>query len=265
MGPVSTAFRLRDGDIGPVQQSPVTCGSACLTVARMLVDPVFARWITRGEGSRLDAPAGATEGERFAAYEHVVMARTNGLLAGGGRWNLPWPRALGTPPWGAKKELEHGASRRGAEYEVDVLREERRGRLRASHAHLVDVVSDGEPALLYVGNRLLPRHVVLVLPDDGGDRLDVYDPGTGRVSVLTQDAFARRRLRLSGWDVPWMAVQPTGVRTVRAASGAALARSPGVPSRSPGSVAPLWSEDGHRTARSVRPAAASRPEPAPRP
>lgn len=213
---MSTGFRLRLGDQGPVQQSPVTCGSACLTVARMLVNPQFARWITTGEGPRVDAPPGDTEAERFAAYERVVMDRTNRLYAGGRRLNVPWPRALGTPPWGAKKELEFGASRRGTRYTVEVLRTDLAKRLRADHARLVEVVDDGEPALLYVGNAVLPRHVVLVLPGDGDRVLDVYDPTTGLVTLLDEESFAARRLRMSGWDVPWFAVQPDGTRRVQA-------------------------------------------------
>jgi hypothetical protein len=216
MGDMSTGYRLRHGDLGPVQQSPVTCGSACLTVARMLVNPRFARWIITGEGPHADAPPGDTEAERFAAYERVVMARTNRLWSGGGRLNIPWPRALGTPPWGAKKELEFGASRRGTEYEVGMLRTRSRRSLRSAHARLLEVVTDGEPALLYVGNRILPRHVVLVLPGDGDALLDVYDPATGSVTLLDADSFAERRLRLSGWDMPWMTVQPDGLGRVQA-------------------------------------------------
>lgn len=212
---MSYGFRLTAGDIGPVQQSPVTCGSACLTVARMLVNPAFARWIVRGEGPRLDAPVGATEAERFAAYERVVMGRTNRLYAGGGRLNLPWPRALGTPPWGARKELEFGASRRGTEYEQHVVRQLGSKGLRQAYARLVEVVADGQPALLYLGNAVLPRHVALVLPGDGG-RVNVYDPSTGAVSVLDPGRFAARELRLGGWDVPWLTVQPNGLRTVQA-------------------------------------------------
>ena len=215
-GLVATSFRLRIGDVGPVQQSPVTCGSACLTVARMLVDPVFARWITTGEGSRLDAPPGATQADRFAGYERIVMGRTNGVRAGSGRLNAPWPHALGTPPWGAKKELEYGASKLGTTYEVDVVREWRSTRLGPRFDHLLDVVADGEPALLYVGNAWTPRHVTLVLPEDEQRRLAVYDPGSGRVSRLERDDFTRGRLRLSGWDRPWIVVQPTGARRVRA-------------------------------------------------
>jgi len=213
---MSSGYRLRNGDVGPVQQSPVTCGSACLTVARMLVNPEFARWITLGEGPRADAPPGATEQERFAAYERVVMRRTNRLVAGGGRPNVPWPRSLGTPPWGALKELEFGASRRGTQYQLRVLRPRRRSGLRAAHARLVEVVADGEPALLYLGSATLPRHVTLVLPGDGDRVLDVYDPATGRVTLLDEDRFAARALGIAGWDVPWFTVQPDGTRRVQA-------------------------------------------------
>lgn len=213
---MAAPFRLSNGDTGPVQQSTVTCGSACLTVARMLVNPEFAHWIVTGEGPRADAPEGASEKARFAAYERIVMSRTNRLYAGDHRLNLPWPRALGTPPWGARKELEFGASRRGTDYELRTFRGERTVGLRAAHDRLVQVVAAGEPALLYVGNALMPRHVTLVLPGDGDRVLDVYDPATGVVGQLDVDSFAERRLRISGWDVPWVAVQPTGARRVQA-------------------------------------------------
>lgn len=215
---MSTAFRLVAGDLGPVQQSPVTCGSACLTVARMLVDPVFAAWVRTGEPRLPGSPAGATEAARFAAYERVVMGRTNALSLRGRVLNLPWPHALGTPPWGAKHELEYGAARRGTQYAVELLRTDSTGALRAGYDRLVDVVAEGEPGLLYIGNRELPRHVVLVLPGDGDRVIDVYEPASGRVSVLRRDDFEGRRLRLAGWDMPWMTVQPTGLRRETAAA-----------------------------------------------
>jgi hypothetical protein len=212
---VATTFRLRAGDTGPVQQSPVTCGSACLTVARMLADPVFASWVRTGEPQPPGAPWRVTADERFAAYERIVLRRTNSLFAGGRRLNAPWPRALGTPPWGARAELEFGAARLGTRYTIDVWRHETTPGLVDDFDTLVDVVADGEPALLYIGSVLAPRHVVLVLPGDGDRTLDVYDPATGRVDHLRRDAVVERRMRLSGWDVPWMAVRPTGLRTVR--------------------------------------------------
>lgn len=199
-----------------MQQSPVTCGSACLTVARMLVDESFASWIRTGSPRPPGAPAGATAHERFAAHEAVVQQRTNSIWAAGGRPNLPWPRALGTPPWGAKAELEHGAAKHGTRYAVDVLRPDAPQSLRRGFDLLVDVVADGSPGLLYVGNDLLPRHVVLILPGDGDRMLDVYDPGSGKVSHFRRDALVEKTLGLSGWDVPWFAVRPDGLRTVRA-------------------------------------------------
>jgi hypothetical protein len=212
------AYRLRAGDTGPVQQSPVTCGSACLTVARMLVDPLFASWVRTGRPNPPGSPGGATEADRFAAYERVVMRRTNSLFAGGHRLNVPWPRRLGTPPWGAMRELEYGAARIGTLYTIDVLHPGGEDDLVASFDTLVDVVAEGEPALLYVGSALSPRHVVLVLPGDGDRMLDVYDPASGQVDHLRRDTVVHRRLGLGGWNVPWVAVRPTGLRTVRSRS-----------------------------------------------
>jgi hypothetical protein len=109
-----------------------------------------------------------------------------------------------------------GAWGRGTQYHQHVLRPLDRGRLRAAHSRLVDVVAEGEPALLYIGNGVLPRHVTLVLPGDGDRILDVYDPATGQVTLLDENRFAARKLGIAGWDVPWVAVQPTGARTVQA-------------------------------------------------
>ena len=75
-------------------------------------------------------------------------------------------------------------------------------------------MAEGEPALLYIGNGVSPRHVVLVLPGDGDRMLDVYDPATGGSTPAPRHPV-QRRLGLSGWDVPWVAVRPTGLRTVR--------------------------------------------------
>jgi hypothetical protein len=202
-------FRLQAGDGAPLQQSSTTCGSASLTVARMLVDPVFARWITSGVGkdARDDEVAdGRTQTERFAAYEQVVAGRTNGVVGAGGRLQLPWPRALGTPPWGARRELEHGAAGPGTDYDISWFRVGSPARLKRSYAALRARVSEGRPALLYIGNAWTPRHVVLVMPPTRGQQLDVYEPSIGRVVDLPRESFTSRRLHLAGWDVPWAAV-----------------------------------------------------------
>jgi hypothetical protein len=198
----------RLGAAGPVQQSPVTCGSAALTVARMLVDPEFARWIVTGRTRAGGTVDGRTEQARFAAYERVVMSRTNAVVGAGGRLQVPWPRALGTPPWGALGELEAGAAAPGARYRLRVVRFAGPDSLRGTYRHLVHVVGDGRPALLYVGDAVTPRHVTLVLPAAGDGVLDVYDPASGAVTALDEDRYAARSLALAGWPMPWVLVQP---------------------------------------------------------
>ena len=219
---MSPPFRLVAGAPAPLQQSAVTCGAACLTVARMLVDPPFARWVLDGAGHPVLGAEGGSPAERFASYERTVHRRTNGLRVGRSGIRPPWPRALGTPPWGAKAELEGGASALGTRYECVVVRHLGRDARLAAYDRLVEHVVHGEPALLYVGNASLPRHVTLVLPGDGARVLDIYDPGSGTVRVADRDAFVEGRLALSGWQQPWLLVQPTGHRRVRARAGGAL-------------------------------------------
>jgi len=208
-----SSFRLRRGVTGPVQQSPVTCGSAALTVARMLTSPEFARWIISGLDPRGGPPDSRSERERFAEHEVAVMNRTNafrGRPAAVARWRIPWPHALGTPPWGAAAELEDCAARSGAAYRMRLVRLSSTLALRDVHRDLAARVRKGLPALLYVGNAWAPRHVTLVLPGGGqdGGGLDVYDPATGSVTELVPELFAGRALGLAGWDVPWITVHP---------------------------------------------------------
>jgi hypothetical protein len=197
------AWRL--GGAGPVQQSPVTCGSAALTVARMLADPAFAGWVAAGVARDGGPPDGRTEQARFAEQERLVMGRTNALVGSCGRLQLPWPRALGTPPWGARRELEAVAAAERSRYRLRLVRFATAATLGTTYGQLVH---EGRPALLYVGNALAPRHVTLVLPADGDAVLDVYDPATGTVTALDERRYVTRRLALAGWDVPWVLVQP---------------------------------------------------------
>lgn len=202
-------FRLQAGDSAPLQQSTTTCGSASLTVARMLVDPAFARWVNTGldKDARDDeVPDAGTPTDRFAAYEQVVAGRTNGLVGSGGLLQVPWPRALGTPPWGALAELEYGAADPQARYDTSWFRVGSAAALERAYASLRARVCDGRPALLYIGNAWLPRHVVLVMPPTRGQQLDVYEPSVGRVLDLPRETFVARRLRMAGWDVPWATV-----------------------------------------------------------
>ena len=208
---MAAPFRLVAGDSAPVQQSPTTCGSASLTVARMLADPAFATWISSGVGARAvrgRMPAPGTEATRFAAYEQVVAARTNGLVGPGGRLQLPWPRALGTPPWGARRELELSTGEPMADYVLRWTRFRRPAQRSATYRVLREHARDGRPGLLYIGNRWAPRHVVLVLSGGEGG-LEVYEPFSGEVRALTEDRFVGERVGLAGWNTPWVAICAT--------------------------------------------------------
>ena len=204
---MTTAWNLHRGDPAPVQQSPVTCGSAALTVARMLADPGFAAWVlTGGTGAAtggFDAPALA----RFAAQERATMGRTNSPVAAGGALNLPWPECLGTPPWGARAELQE---RTHNAYAVSQLRWAGDGGRRAAYRRLCSMLTAARPALLYVGTAWLPRHITLVLPPEGDTRLTAYEPASGTVLALPEGELIGGRLGLGGWDEPWLLVEPAG-------------------------------------------------------
>src|SRR6476620_365443 len=126
--------------------------------------------------------------------------------SGSRRTSRPWPRALGTPPWGALNELEFGAADPAADYTVAWVRHRGRAGLERAYAALRARVRAGRPALLYVGNTWTPRHVVLVMPPTGEQDLDVYEPSVGRVVDLPKRSFVERRLAIAGWDVAWAVV-----------------------------------------------------------
>ena len=207
-GLMAQPFRIHVGDRLPVQHSGFTCGSSSLTVARMLADPTFAAWVSEGKSEDPTLPAGSTPDARLAAVEDQVLARTTALVGPGRRLQLPWPRRFGTPPWGARAELENGAAPAGTRYEVRWCRWGSEQRLRDRVGQVRDRVGQDRPALLYIGSSTLPRHVTLLVASETGPGLDVYDPSAGSLQALDVDAFAGRRLAVAGWPVPWCVVQP---------------------------------------------------------
>jgi hypothetical protein len=102
----------------------------------------------------------------FAARVHATSRRLH-------RW---WPRLLGTTPWAVARAL----GGRVRPYRDDTV--------RAALPH---------PVPVFVGSRVLPRHVVLVL-DTTADDLLAYDPARGDLVPLST-------LR---WPVRWCAVLP---------------------------------------------------------
>ena len=138
-----------------------TCGATCAVVA---VDLAAGRPPT-GRGTSFDRDV-------LDAHRRLTRLRLHGRL------QLPWPRALGTPPWALARELSAAT---GRPHRVRLVRWSRRRSVPPAGA-------------LYVGTRWLPRHVLLVLADGS-----CYNPATGRVLPLDDP-------RLTRWSTPWFTV-----------------------------------------------------------
>ena len=216
----------------PVQADATTCGSAALIVLAAAGDPSLALWLTTGtvpddvppelawltaaEVSGAHGAHGADEvsrtspGARFAALQQAVKR----VSTRGGLRALPWPGALGTPPWGAAQVARFGTVRYTHRLVVDT-RAHQSGPLLD---HVVDVVRGGVPVLLYTGgdtragwSAAVPRHVVLLTSPDG-ECLETYEPGSGRLVLVTPDELisgGTPRAAYGAWShVSWV-VLPT--------------------------------------------------------
>lgn len=222
------------------QQDGTTCGSAALTLLAALGDPALEQWLATGRlrgvtvppelaaapssalGRLADAPAAV----RFGAVHRVLKRRTGaGTLAG-----LPWPQALGTPPWGAARVARYP----GVRWTHRPLDDTDRRGLAAELDVVAAWVSAGVPVVLYSGGdtaqglaAAVPRHVVLAVgahradrADRAGSTLDVFEPSRGavlRVTVAELLAGDRARPALGGWrHLSWV-VLPVPDRAERPA------------------------------------------------
>lgn len=217
-------FALREGAGLPAQSSPTSCGAACLVLARMLIDPGYAEWIVGESGSagpddtlsgvgaagrRGDRSSTVDRGaHRWAAAQAEVARRTNAVGRYPGLLQAPWPASLGTPPWGARAELERSCSAPGVSYEVRMVRFASDAALGGAFDGTVARVGVGRPVLCYVGNGVMPRHIVLWLRPDEGSPVLQYDPIDGRLTRPVRAAFVGRRMRSAGWDTPWLLLRP---------------------------------------------------------
>ena len=211
VGPTATDHRpgslhLVVGAPAPQQLDGRTCGPTALTTARMLRDPALADWVRTGATHGRAFPDGASAQVRLAAYHALVHARTNALVGPGGRLQVPWPRALGTTPWGVCRELEAGAAAPGTRYRTVTVRWATRDRRAELVEALADHLGPGRPGILFIGSAVLPRHVALLVPGPDGRgprdhrrRVGVGDGGvraTARRVGGAHDLGALRHLRL---------------------------------------------------------------------
>ncbi len=167
-----------------------SCGAAVLVVARALEHPSYA--------GLLDDP------RAFSAAVLGVHRQVTSPVDTRGRAQLPWPQALGTPPWAVARQR---AGDTGIPHHTHLHRFG-----PAAAFDRIAAASAATPVPFYVGSRLLPRHVVLALGSEG-ERLACYEPSSGTVVGVDRAAFATGRLGLGRWGVVWFSVQPAARRT----------------------------------------------------
>ena len=162
---------------GPLRQPDRrSCGAATLVFAEMLRNPGYA----------------ARVGRSFAEESLAMHDRVTGPADVAGRLQLPWPRALGTPPWAVARHL---GARWGTSYATRIVRHHRR----------LDLTVTDRPAVLFVGSRWLPRHVVLVVATDDYT-LSCFEPSSGRLARMPSAGLGRPDWKLAGWSYPWFTV-----------------------------------------------------------
>ena len=191
-----------------VQPDRRSCGAGVLVVARMLLDRGYAELVATG---RHPVTGFALSGAPADRFRHEVLAmhrRVTGPVDVRGRLQVPWTRALGTPPWAVARQLSAtGGGPPRVEHTVVPAWPDRSVVLD----RVVAATGHGRPVPMYVGNRWAPRHVVLFLGGTAGrvDALRCYDPARGGVVDVEREAFVGGRLGLGGWDKPWFVVLPS--------------------------------------------------------
>ena len=213
------------GDDGPVllagvparQVDQTTCGAASMAIMLMMGDPFVGVWIASGrrlgghlppEVERLETRARLdTVERRWNALQRSLHAAAvrRGLLA-----ILPWPEALGTPPWRVNNATRFaGVAFRGA-----IVDDTDDADVEALISHASAALRDGIPVPIYASgdsarglDAVIPRHVVLLVR-----RVDrgfvAYEPGSARLYTITDGQIrdGGRGLRaLGNWShVSWM-------------------------------------------------------------
>jgi hypothetical protein len=145
----------------------------------------------------LDPAYAATMNPHAFASEVLTLHRQVTSVSGS---RLPWPRALGTPPWAVAGAMTKFA---GFPYSSTLVPFHDRVAL---FTRLQQAVAT-RPAPFYVGDRI-PRHVVLAVSatDDG---VLVYNPAHGTIDEMLGSDFAAGKLTTFGrWVKPWFVVLP---------------------------------------------------------
>ena len=182
----------------PRQPDQRSCGASVLVVERALRDEAYAELLVGGRHPLTGLTLPGTPETRFADEALAMHHRTTGMVAIDSGLQLPWPRALGTPPWAVARQVGGG----------DVAAFLPGG---STADRLVAALTAGRTVPVFVGSLLLPRHVMLALDVVEGRRgtaVRAYDPATGRVRSLALGDLRRRRVSVGRWSRAWWAVLP---------------------------------------------------------
>lgn len=177
-----------------VQPDATSCGSASLTMLRMLRDPSYASVLLDHSDPELT----------FANAALAVRRRTNAARDASGSLQLPWPAALGTRPAAMVRLLQadEGYGAPGTRYRNVVIDPADPDPVFDA---ILDTVRAGEPVALYIGDQRWMQHIVLVVRAAGG-WLSVYDPAVGHEVMIIRGEFRRDELRVAGWQRAWLAI-----------------------------------------------------------
>lgn len=162
------------------QPDGFSCGPTAVVAARMLTDPDWRPGDTAAEVART----------------HRRLTSVRGV---DGRAQLPWPRPLGTPPWSVATAL---AGLSGEEVRSLLAR----WRPAEAYEELVRRVAT-RPVGVYLGNRWLPRHVVLAFAASGdATAVRLFDPARGALVTVASGRWRRHAVGVAGWSHFWAVV-----------------------------------------------------------
>lgn len=184
------------GLLPATQIDETTCGPTAAVMAALIADPVLALWLAvsdlpsgvlpyLGLSARAAGMPDHTVRDRWVTLQRVVHVQSTGLGAG-----LPWPRRLGTPPWGLAATLRVA----GLRFRSHLLDDSHVPTMESFVARASRLVRGGIPVPIYSGGdsrgglgQAVPRHVVLLVgryEADAETGFEVFEPSAGRVRRL---------------------------------------------------------------------------------
>lgn len=190
---------------GLIQPDARSCGAAVLVFSRMLHDASYAELIATGHHPITHWEIPGDTQQRFQSETLGMHRRATRAVTVNERLQLPWPRALGTPPWALAGQMSgrHGSGN-GGEYAVRPAPLWDRGDV---FDEVLAAVINDHTVPIVVGDRWLPRHVVLAIVGTT-DFMRVYDPATGGVRTITREEFTGGHLPFGRWHRCWATVVP---------------------------------------------------------